>query len=164
MGEQQKYFFVEESVQGEEYIRSFDEVCILPIDGEGNVLFAIEPAPAFEGEQVLGLPGGTVEDDEAPIETANRELQEELGVRADELTYLGEVRTWPKYLQVRTHLFLGRILSSSRLPGDETHPIGLARVPWTGVDAFIADSRPMDARVLAALYLARPIVEARGGR
>ena len=153
--EQHQYFFLEKDTHGEVFIRTLDEVCVLPLDSEGQVLFAVEPAPAFERVPALVLPGGTVEPGEAFHQTANRELQEELGFRAEELTYLGEVRPWPKYLAVRTHLFLGRTLVPSKLPGDEAEPVGLRRVALNEIDALVADGQLLDARALAAIYLAR---------
>lgn len=153
--EQRKYFWFEADARGEEYIRSYDEVIVLPIDADGNVLFAVEAAPAFGGERVLILPGGTAEPDEPLAETANRELQEELGYRAGRLDFLGELRPWSKYLTVRSHLFLARDLTESKLPGDEAEPVGFERVPWSQVDALVAEGRLRDARAIAALSLAR---------
>lgn len=50
-----------------------------------------EPSPVF-GERVLLLPGGMEEPEETHEETANRELQEEVGLRAERLDYPGELR------------------------------------------------------------------------
>lgn len=155
MTEQRKYFWVETDPRGEEYIRTFDEVLALPIDADGNVLFAVEAAPAFGGERVLILAGGTAEPDEPAAETANRELQEELGYRAGRLDYLGAVRPWSKYLTVQSHLFLARDLTESKLQGDEVEPVGVERIPWSQLDALIAGGRLRDARAIAAISLAR---------
>jgi 8-oxo-dGTP diphosphatase len=42
----------------------------------------------------LGMPGGRVEGNEAIVETAKRELQEEAGLDADQVSYVGVVREW----------------------------------------------------------------------
>lgn len=152
------YLSLQMGQNGEEFIQTFDEVLILAIDASGSVLFGIEPSPAFGGERVLILPGGTVGSDEALAETANRELQEEVGYRADQLTYLGELRPWSKYLSLRTHVYLGRELQESKLAGDEIYPVEVRRVSLLEVDDLVADGRLQDARAIAALYLARPIL------
>lgn len=151
---QQKYFSVKTDGHGEEYIESFDEVLVLPMDRDGSVLFARESAPAFGHAPVLILPGGTVEPDESLEVTANRELQEELGLRANRLDYLGELTPWSKYLSVRSHLYLGRDLAPSQLPGDEPELVGVERVPWSAIEAMMVNGRLRDARAIAALYRA----------
>lgn len=158
--QQQQYFSTKRDAHGEAYIQSFDEVLILPVDADGSILFAREPAPAFDGAPVLILPGGALDTNEKPEQTANRELQEEVGLRAGRLDYLGELRPWPKYLTVRSHLYLGRDLTASRLPGDERHPIGVERVAWNEIEALMIAGRLSDARAIAAIYRARLFLEA----
>jgi ADP-ribose diphosphatase len=152
---QEQYFFLKRDSRGEEYIESFDEVLILPIDHDGNILFARESAPAFGGEPVLLLPGGTVEPRESMADTANRELQEELGLCAGQLDYLGELRPWSKYLGVRSHVYLGRDLTPSKLQGDEPEAVAMERVPWNAIESLMMSGRLRDARAIAALYRAQ---------
>ena len=158
--QQQMYYSMKTDANGEDYIQSFDEVLVLPVDADGSILFAREPAPAFDGAPVLILPGGTLDTDEPPEQTANRELQEELGLRAGRLDYLGELWPWPKYLTVRSHLYLGRDLTASKLPGDERHPVGVERVVWNDIEGLMIAGRLSDARAIAAIYRARLFLEA----
>ena len=150
-----KYFFLKKDKHGEDFIESVDEVLIVAIDQDESVLFARELSPAFAHSPVLILPGGTAEDNERPEATANRELQEEIGMRANHLEYLGELWPWSKYLNVRSHLFLARDLVPSKLPGDEAEPVEMVRVPWNEIDHMVADGRLNDARAIAALYRVR---------
>lgn len=135
------------------YIRAKDEALIVPLTDDGEVLFTIEPAPAL-GQDVLILPGGEVETDEYSLDTANRELQEEIGFRADRLDYLTSLAPWSKYLTTQSHLFLARGLTPSQLNGDETYEISVYRHPLATFERLIADGNLFDARVIAALYLA----------
>jgi hypothetical protein len=90
---------------------------------------------------------------------ANRELQEEVGYRADRLDFLGELRPWSKYLAVRTRVYLARDLRESALPGDEAYEIGVERVPLAAFEALVDQGRLRDARAIAALHLARRFLE-----
>ena len=150
-----KYFEIAEDSAGDEYVICSDEVLIIPLTAEGDILFIREPAPAFGREQPLLLPGGIVEDGEALEETANRELQEEIGYRAARLERAVTLRPWSKYLRVTSHVFLARDLTPSKLDGDEGYVIGLEPRPLTTLDTLIASGELTDARVIAALLLAR---------
>ena len=152
-----EYFRSERDARGEEYINTRDEVLVVPLTEAGEVILAVEPSAAF-GEPVLILPGGSEEPGEPHATTANRELQEEIGLRADRLDHLGTLRPFAKYLRLTSYLYLARDLTPSRLPGDEGYEIGMERVPLSGPDGFerlVAAGRLTDARVIAALYLAR---------
>lgn len=149
-----KYFSIQADAAGTEFVRAGDEVLVVALSEQSQVLLIKEPSPAFDA-LTLVLPGGSVEADEEFSLTANRELQEEVGFRAATLDYLGELRPFSKYLAVRSHVYLARQLSPSELPGDEDYEIEVARVPLEGFEAMVEDGRLLDARVIAALYLAR---------
>jgi ADP-ribose diphosphatase len=142
-----------------DYIQSDDGSLVIPLTESNEVILAVEPSRAF-GESVLILPGGIVEPDEQPEAAANRELQEELGLRAARLHFLGEVHPWDKYLRCRHFIFLGRDLSPSKLTGDEAHEVGTERVPLADFERLIAGGRLRDASAIAGLYMARQYIEA----
>ena len=152
-----EYFAVERDERGAEFIRGNDEVLIVAITAVNEVVLIVEPSAAF-GEDVMILPGGEVEPGENHAITANRELQEEAGYAAHRLTFLGELRPWSKYLQTRSFAYLGQDLTASRLPGDEDYTIGVEFVPLADFESWIADGRIKDARVIAALYMARTVL------
>jgi ADP-ribose diphosphatase len=149
-----KYFSFLIGATGEEFVQCGDEVMIVALTADHQVIFTIEPSAAF-GEPVLILPGGQVEPNEPLHETANRELQEEIGFRAARIDFLGKLRPFSKYLSTESHIFLGRDLTPSPLPGDEQYTIGLERHTLGNVDDLINAQRLQDARVIAALCLAR---------
>ena len=84
-----------------------------------------------------------------------RELQEEIGFRAGRLDFLGELRPYSKYLAARTFVYLARDMTPHKLEGDEDHDIGVHLTPLSEFERLIAASRLLDARVIAALYLAQ---------
>jgi ADP-ribose diphosphatase len=156
--ERGNYFSILLDADGEEVVVCGNEVLVVPLTAEGEVILTIEPSPAF-GEPTLILPGGETEPEEEYSETANRELQEEIGYKAEQLDFLGELRPFSKYLTVRSFVYLARNLVSSQLEGDETYTIGTERVPLASFALLIAEGRLLDARVIAALYMARSFLE-----
>lgn len=150
-----EYFRVERDGRNEAFISARNEVVVVALNNNGEVIFVVEPSAAF-GEPVLLLPGGTEEPGEPHMITANRELQEEVGLRASQLDFLGAFRPFSKYLRLTTYMYLARNLTPSQLQGDETHDIGIEGVSLQGPDGFehlIAIGRLVDARAIAALFL-----------
>lgn len=155
---QSEWFSIRDDGKGEYVASTGDEVLVVPLTERGDVLLSVEPSPAFGGPTLI-LPGGQVEAGIARSEMANRELQEEIGFAAGRLDALGELRAWSKYLRVRTFVFLGRDLSESWLTGDEDYEIGIERVPLASFETLITAGRLLDARVIAALFLARSYLQ-----
>jgi len=135
------------------FIHCDDGVLVVPLTGDGEVLMAVERSPAFDRE-VLRLVGGEVEEKEPLAATANRELQEELGWRAERLDYLGELHPW-KYLTSRQFVFLARDLVPNKLEGDELYPLGTRKVLLDGFVDLCAAGELLDAAAIAALCLAQ---------
>lgn len=150
-----EYFAIDEDDNGDRYVRSGDEVLVLPVLDDGRVAFIVEPSPAF-GDYTLILPGGQVERGEPHAVTANRELQEEAGYRATQIEPLGELRPFSKYLRLRSFVFLARGLVPDRVQGDERHHIEVVPISLEAALQAARAGSLRDARVLAALLLAGP--------
>jgi ADP-ribose diphosphatase len=154
--ESDPYFTLMADTDGVGFVHCGDGVLVVPITEDDQVLLGVERSPAFD-QEVLCLVGGSVEPGEPLEETANRELQEELGWRAAQIDYLGELHPF-KYLTSRQFVFLARQLSPSRLEGDERHPLRAREVPLDSVLALCAEGELHDALAIAALYLAQGYV------
>jgi ADP-ribose diphosphatase len=155
---QAKYFTLAMDAEGVEMVKSGDEVLVVPMINREEVLLVREPSAALGGT-VLVLPGGEIEANEAHADTANRELQEEVGYRAQKLTFLGELHPFSKYLTVRSFVFLACDLIVDPREGDEDHEIGVERIPLELVESLVTSGRLHDARVIAALLLARSLLK-----
>jgi len=133
-----------------------DSVMTVPVTPNGDVLLITEPSPAYD-ERVLFLPSGNVESGETPAFAANRELQEEIGYRANQLNHLGDLHPFIKYVRCRMHIYLGRQLESSKLIGDEGPEgrIEVERHPLASFEDLIAAGRLRDSTAIAALFMAR---------
>lgn len=129
-------------------------VIVVPMRDDDTVLLVREYAAGLHHYEI-GLVKGRLEPGESILEAAQRELQEEAGFAARELTELTELSLAPGYMTHVTHVVLARDLYPSRLPGDE--PEELEVVPWPIADLRELTTRPdcTEGRTIAALYIAR---------
>ena len=147
------YFRLLAGDDGVGFVHCGDGVLVVPLDEDGNVLLAVERSAAFNQDMLL-LVGGSVEPGEPLEQTANRELQEELGWRAEQIVFLGEVRPF-KYLASRQFVFLARGLTPSKLEGDELYPIATRKIPLDSFISLCVDGELYDAPSIAGLCLAK---------
>jgi len=89
---------------------SFGEsVVILPLLKDGRILMLRQYRSAIN-RWILELPAGRIDDGENMYEAAKRELLEETGYRAGELTFIGSFYVSPGYSDEFMHLFLAKDL------------------------------------------------------
>lgn len=114
----------------------------------------------------LGFPKGLIDQGELPAQAANRELKEEVGYGAKELTYLHQVAMAPAFFAATMDIYLATDLYEERLPGDEPEPLEV--VPWKLADfqSLLGRDDFNEARSIAALFLAKEHlaqIRSRGG-
>ena len=128
-------------------------VTLLPLDDDQNVWFVRQyRLPAQQ--TLLELPAGTLNAGEEPALAANRELQEEIGMRAGQLEELASFYLAPGYSSELMHVFLAQGLSPSVLAQDEDEIIHVEKVPASQVMGLVERGELHDAKSLVTLLLA----------
>ena len=129
-------------------------VIVVAMRDEDTVLLVKEYAAGLHHYE-LGLVKGRLEEDEAVLQGADRELKEEIGYGARQLVELTSLSLAPGYMSHVTHVVLARDLYPEKLEGDE--PEELEIVPWPLADLHSLIQRPdcTEGRSIAALYIAR---------
>ena len=92
---------------------------------------------------------------ESPEQSANRELQEEIGFGAKKWTFLRTMKINPQIMSHKMHVLLGEDLYPNKLEGDEPEPLEIVRYPLSHLDALLDSDEFNEARNLAALYSLR---------
>ena len=134
-----------------------DTALIVPINEDGNLILVKEFYNAIN-EYQLGLPKGRIELGLNEFETANKELQEEIGYKTKKLDSLGTVTMSPGYFTQKTHIFLARDLKESKLDGDEPEELEVIKYPFNEFEKLIDEGKLTESRMIAALYLARRFI------
>lgn len=127
-------------------------VLIVPMLDDDTVLLVREYGAGVD-DYVLAFPKGGVEEGENLLDTANRELMEEVGYGANDLRSIGEYTTSPGYTGGRMQIVIAKDLYEKRLPGDEPEPIEV--VPWklSNIDALLDNPEFIEAKSVVALLL-----------
>lgn len=126
-------------------------VMVLPI-AHDDIIMIREYAVGSERYE-LGFVKGLIDAGETPIQAANRELQEEIGMAAHQLDLLRAIYTSPSHMFGLMHVFIARDLYPSVLQGDEPEPLQIVRVPLSQLDDLIDHAEFGDARTLTAMML-----------
>jgi ADP-ribose diphosphatase len=140
---------------------AYGAVLIVPVL-DAQTLLLIREYAAGTDRYELGFPKGRVEPGEDILEAANRELMEEVGHGARRLEQIESLSLAPGYLSHTTHIILARDLYPKRLPGDEPEEIEVVPWPLTRLTDLIAREDFSEGRSIAALFLAREILQPAG--
>ena len=130
-----------------------DAVVVLPIDESGRALLVRQYRYPI-AQDLLEAPAGGIDAGEDPEEAAQRELQEEIGFRAGNLESLGGFWTAPGFCTEFMYAFLAMDLSPSVLEADDDEAITVERHDLDSIRAMIGDGRIVDAKTIAAYWMA----------
>jgi ADP-ribose pyrophosphatase len=125
-------------------------VAIVPMVDDDHVCLIRNYRRAAE-EALIELPAGTLEPDEAPLQTAQRELEEETGYRARSMRLLHAFYTSPGILDERMHLYVATGLEPGKTCLDAGEQIENLVVGWDEALAMLQQGRIRDAKTLVGL-------------
>ena len=134
-----------------------DAVTILPIDDEGMVYFVRQFRVGAEKE-LLELPAGVMDEGEQPLESAHRELQEEIGRDASQMERIGGFYMAPGYSNEYMHVYFATHLREHALEQDEDEFLSLVKVDVRKVFAMIRSGENEDGKTISAFMLAMPML------
>jgi 8-oxo-dGTP pyrophosphatase MutT (NUDIX family) len=142
---------------GEEAEREIIEhpgsVAIVAHDDE-RIFLVRQPREAVGEEALLELPAGKLDEEgEGPLETAKRELAEEIGKGARSWERLTSFYLSPGFANEECTLFRATDLYEERADPDESERIEIVEAPLEQLDDLIRDCR--DAKTLAGLLWLR---------
>lgn len=141
-----------------EIVEHSHAVCIVPLDGDGNVLLVRQYRKPVE-QSLLEVPAGGVEQGEVWEDTVIRELQEEIGYTAGRLQHLASFWVAPGWATEYMHSYLATGLTPSKLVGDDDENIEVVRLPLEQALKMIQTGEINDSKTIASLLLALPLLD-----
>lgn len=126
-------------------------VAVIAMTESGKIVLVRQFRKALEKE-IYEIPAGKLEQGEAPIETAYRELEEETGYRAKELTEITSFYTSPGFSDEIIYLFEAKQLSKGVAQGDEDEFVEMVEVTLEEAQQMIKTKAIHDAKTVFAIY------------
>jgi ADP-ribose diphosphatase len=138
-------------------------VIIVALQDVETVLLIEEYSVGTESYELV-LPKGRIEAGESAVAAANRELAEETGFAARQLTHISDIALAPGYMSYKTALVLAEDLYPDPREGDEPEP--LIVVPWKLAQIFELCHQEgcSEGRTIAALYMVKDYIAHRNAR
>jgi ADP-ribose pyrophosphatase len=129
-------------------------VGVVAYDDE-QVWLVRQPREAAGEQALLEVPAGKLDvDDEPPLETAKRELAEEIGKAAAEWREVASFYTSPGFTNERVMVYAATGLSEAEAESDEEERIEIVPWPLARLDEAIADCHDSKS-LIGLLWLAR---------
>jgi ADP-ribose pyrophosphatase len=125
-------------------------VAIVAIDGDGMLTLVRQRREAVRGE-LLELPAGTLEEGEAPLACARRELAEETGLTGGTWREATAFYTTPGFCRERMYLFFAEQLERGEVSPESDEQLEIVRWAVEEIAAKLGEIE--DAKTLAGLLL-----------
>ena len=146
------------SLASREVVEHPGGVAVLPLDAEGRVIMVRQYRYPLHNT-LLELPAGKLEKGEDHRVCGIRELQEEVGITADEVIYLGGLYLSPGYSNEVLHLYLARGLHQGECHPDEDEFLEIERVPFDKLLDMVMRDEIHDAKNVAAVLKTKVFLE-----
>jgi ADP-ribose pyrophosphatase len=131
-------------------------VGILPFVDDDHVLLVRQYRYVQQENHRWEMPTGGIYPGEAAVDAAQRELMEEVGYQAGELLPLSHFYSSKSICQETAHLYLGRNLTRSYAPADDTEFLEIATFPFAEVLEMVLTSQIRDSMtMIAVLHVAQ---------
>lgn len=133
-------------------------VCILPINDKGEILFVRQFRYPFK-EVLLEIPAGKRENGEDPKECGIRELKEEIGAEAENITYLGKLYPTVAYDTEVIYMYMAQDLSFGEQKLDEDEFLDIVKIPLDKAYKMVLNDEIPDAKTQIAILKAREMLQ-----
>lgn len=127
-------------------------VAIVPVFDNGDVILLKQFRPSI-GAEIYEIPAGTLEEGEAPLATAKREIVEETGFKARTWEKIAEFYTAPGFCTELMHVFVAKGLSPAHAEGDADEILKPIRMSLAKALEMVRRKKVRDAKSIAGLLI-----------
>jgi len=151
-----------QQIVAREIVEHRGAVAIVALDGRKRVLLVRQYRSGAERE-LLEIPAGTLEENEAPALCAARELKEETGYHAAQWKAMGHFYSSPGICTEKMFLFLARRLTRGPASPEEDELIRAEFVPFARALKMIERGEIVDGKTIVGLLRVWKLLKGQSG-
>ena len=144
-----------------EYCHHNGAVCVIPITDDGEVICVRQYRYPFH-EDLLEIPAGKLDSpEEDPNDAVRRELREETGAVAKNITYLGKYYPSPAILDECIHMYMAEGLCFGETEFDEDEFIESVKIPLKTLVDLTLEGKIRDGKTQICVLRAYMMLQGR---
>lgn len=141
-----------------EIVEHIGAVCVVPVLEDGTTYMVRQFRYPF-AEAVLEIPAGKLDEGETIEAAANRELEEEIGMYATDLIYMGAFRPSVAYDEEVIHMYLARNLVKTHQHLDEDEFLNIETYKLDEVVEMVMNNELTDGKTIASILKAKMLID-----
>ena len=126
---------------------------IVPVFEDGTVALVRQYRHAA-GKSLLEIPAGSLDEGESPETGARRELEEEIGVTAENFEQIAAFYVSPGFLTEKMYVFLATGLTETSQSLDDDEIVEIERISFENAFEMIRNGEIEDAKTIVGLTIA----------
>lgn len=131
-----------------EYIKHCKASCVIAKTSDGKYLLEKQFRYPYD-EVLIEFPAGKCDENEDPIITAKRELEEETGYSSDNIVYLGKIYPTCAYSDEIIYCYYADSLKKSHIHLDENEFVEVFEASYEEIKGMIKSGIIKDAKTIA---------------
>ena len=143
-----------------EVVRHPGAVCVIPVTDDEEVIMVKQFRYPF-ARVLLEIPAGKLEPNEDPLDAAKRELEEESGVVADRIDFMGELYTTVAFTDEKIYTYMATGLTFKDAHPDADEFVEVERVPLKTLVDMVMAGDIRDSKTQVAILKAEKIMAER---
>ena len=143
-----------------EVVRHPGAVCVIPITDEGEVIMVRQFRYPFSSV-LLEIPAGKLEIGEDPLDAVKRELEEESGVVAENVEFIGMTYTTVAFTDEKIYTYMATGLSYTESHPDEDEFLEVVKIPLDTLVEMVMTGEIKDSKTQVAILKADRLLKER---
>ncbi len=143
-----------------EVVRHPGAVCVIPITDEGEVIMVKQFRYPFSSV-LLEIPAGKLEIGEDPLDAVKRELEEESGVVAENVEFIGMTYTTVAFTDEKIYTYMATGLSYTESHPDEDEFLEVVKIPLDALVEMVMTGEIKDSKTQVAILKADRLLKER---
>jgi len=141
-----------------EYIKHPGAVCVLPLTDDGFAIMVEQFRYPFH-DVLLEVPAGKLEYGEDPSDGVKRELEEECGVVADNIDYIGTTYTTVAFTDEKIHTYLATGLKFVDSHPDDDEFLKVRKIKFSDLVDMVFNNQIKDSKTQIAIIKTKYFLE-----